>query len=501
MNFLLHLLLAADLLTGRQVPAGTQLHVRLTTAVGSYASKTGTPVQAVLIAPVAVRGETLLSAGAIVSGRIKSVKRVGWGIVHETASLGLDFTRLTRGEDGGVAISTRLLQVDNGRERVGKDGVIHAGRSTSSLCYRVSGYVRTALSWEIESALAMWFVKTLVVQVPEPEIYYRPGTELTLTLTRALPLNAYAESESEEAAPRLTPVERVNIDPLVEELPDRAYAPNNRPSDIVNVLFLGSREELSTAFDAAGWEQAQHRSFRTGIRNIRAVAEGRGYNRAPMSSLMVNNAAQDMSWEKGLNDSSKRHHIRLWKLPETWHGRELWVGAATQDVDFAFFRPGRKLTHMVDRNIDQERSKVVNDLIFTGCVEAVDWMDRPGVPHLAMNGTGDPMSTDARLALMRLNECVAPRLATETVDETPLPVHGGKMQRFVRREILSMRSDVLRTNVYYRVYEGSRWVIEATIRRHRRRSQPPYPAPVSSPAGLERADLTGRSEGLGVAAQ
>lgn len=469
MNFLLHLLVAGGLLSARQAPQETPLHVRLSTAVGSYASKPGMPIQAVLIAPVIVDGQTLVPAGAVVSGTVKLVRRVGLGIVHETAALGLDFNRLAFEDEGAVPISTRVKQVDNGRERVGRDGVIHGMRSTSSLCYRASGYIRTALSWEIQSEVAEWFVKALVVQLPEPEIYYPAGAELTLILTRPLFLNSPAESEPE--TPRLTTVERVNIRSLVEELPYRTVSPySNRPSDIVNVLFLGSREELSNAFAAAGWSQAHRSSFRSGIRDIRAVAEGRGYRDAPMSPLLVNNAAQDMSWEKGLNDASKRHHIRLWKQPETWHGRELWIGAATQDVNFAFFRPGQTLTHTVATDIDRERNKIVNDLVFTGCVDAVDWLDRPEVPHTALNGTGDPMRTDARLALMQLNGCVKPRLATETVDETPLPVHGGKMQRFVRREILSMRSDLIRTNIYYRAYEGTRWMIEAAVRRYRARA-------------------------------
>ncbi len=163
MNFILHLLLAADLLTSRQAPAGTRLQVRLTTAVGSFASKTGTPIQAVLIAPVVVNDETLVAAGAVVSGQVKSVRRVGFGIVHETARLGLEFNRLELAEGNTVPISSRLLTVDNGRERVGRNGLIQGTRSTASICYRASGYLRTALSWQIESQLIEWFVKALVV--------------------------------------------------------------------------------------------------------------------------------------------------------------------------------------------------------------------------------------------------------------------------------------------------------------------------------------------------
>ena len=464
MNVLLPFLFAANLISVPQIPAGTELHIRLMTAVGSYASRVGSPVQAVLIAPVIVDGETLVRAGTIVSGEVKSVKRVGLGVMHETAALGLDFTCLTPDDGDVVPICSRVERVDNGRERVGRDGVIHAARSTGSICYRASGYIRTALQWEVESAVAVWFIKTLVISVPEPEIYYRAGSELTLTLKQ--PLLVKPESGHDVAG--LGQAERVNIAPLVEELPYRSYSPySNRPSDIVNLLFVGSREEISAAFTAAGWSQAQPSTLRSDIRSIRAVAEDRPYRNAPMSSLLINNEAPDMSWEKGLNDASKRHHIRIWKQSELWHGRELWVGAATQDVNFAFFRPGQRMTHSVDWNIDRERNKVADDLVFTGCVDTTDSLARPGVPHSAMNGTGDPLSTDARLAFISLNECAAPRLATESIDDIPLPVHGSGFQRFVRREILSMRSDLIRTNVYYRAYEGTRWIIEAAIRHHR----------------------------------
>jgi hypothetical protein len=48
-------------------------------------------------------------------------------------------------------------------------------RSTGTLSYRFSGYIRAALAWEIHARIALWAIKTLIVQVPEPEIYYLPA--------------------------------------------------------------------------------------------------------------------------------------------------------------------------------------------------------------------------------------------------------------------------------------------------------------------------------------
>jgi len=51
-------------------------------------------------------------------------------------------------------------------------------------------------------------------------------------------------------------------------------------------------------------------------------------------------------------------------------------------------------------------------------------------------------------------------------------MHGGKMAVFARREILSVRSDLVRNNWFYRGYEVSRWM-EGVVRRHWRESSGP----------------------------
>ena len=394
--------------------------------------------------------------------------------MHEAAAMSLDFTEIVLPDDETLPLSARVIAVDNGRERVEKNGEIGGMRMTSSVAYRFSGYIRMALMMDVHAELAVWAIKTLVVQVPEPEIYFTPGVELSLKLTEPLP--ARAQHEPEDGPRRLAESERDSLDQILAAMPNRTTAPSNgRPSDLVNLMFVGSKEQISAAFLAAGWTQASPSNMHSRFQGIRAFVEGRGNASFPMSALLLNDEEADMSWQKGFDDMSKRHHIRIWKQPQTWDGQEVWAGAATRDIDFAYMHHGAAMTHRIDGNIDQERDKIAYDLAYTSYVDVLDWAERSRVPGVTRNGTGDLMNTDKRLAVLRLRDCETPRLSTDTQEMDSLPMHGRMGQRFVRREILSMRNDIVRNNVYWRGYEGVRWIVTNV----RKRNRPPEVADVA----------------------
>jgi len=461
-------LLPLILFSLRQAPVGTELHVRLVTPVGSYASKPGNPLSAVLIAPVIADGQTVLPAGSLLSGSVQRVAKIGFGIVHETATLVLKFNEVTLPDGETFPLGTLLTDVDNSRERVISDGSIRGVRGTASIAYRFSGYVRTALMWEVHARLAFWAIKTLLIQVPEPEIYYPSGVELTLTLSE--PMYAKPQPESGDAAGRrLSERARDVLEPMVDDMPVRTQSQNsNREADLINMMFIGSREEISRAFTAAGWTQATMPSMQSRFLGMRAIVEGRGYRAAPMSMLLVNDEPPGMFWQKGLNNMAKRHHIRIWKQAKTWNGEEIWIGAATHDIGFAYLRHGLAVTHKIEENIDRERDKIVHDVEFASCADVTDYVERH-VPHFARSATGDPMETDGRIAFVHLNECTEPHIP-QWVDGR-FPLHGNPFQRIIRRQILSLRSDFYRQNMYWRTYEGTRWLV-ASIRNHRRANNP-----------------------------
>jgi LssY C-terminus len=442
--------------------------------VGSFASKPGAPVNGILIAPVIVDGRTLIPPGSLLSGKVKSVTRVGFGVVHERASLGLEFNHFTLPGGEPVPLHAQIAQVDNARERVTPAGLIQGIRSTGSISYRVSGYVRTALLWDVHAEMAEWAIKSLLVQLPEPEIYYPPGTELTLRTTRKLTVITPLDSMFDPV--RLQDEDLADLQTLVASMPLRTLDPEtNRPSDLTNVLLVGTREEIAQSFRAAGWTEAEPVSIRSRIGCIRAAAEIRGFKSAPMTPLLLDGNSADMSWQKGFNDVAKRHHIRIWKQPGMWYGQELWMGAATRDVDFAYMRPGRPFTHEIDPKVDEERDKVAYDLAFTSCARPLAWAVRQGMPRFTRNATGDPIATDTRMVVLQMNSCPASptsaEIGQEFQDTRLLKARGGKWHRFARREIIITRNDFLRTNIYYRSYEASRWVVNYVRYRKRKASE------------------------------
>ena len=490
MPFFLSVLMAVQAITWREAPSGSVLHVRLTSAVGSYASRAGSPIEAVLIAPVKVDGGIVLPSGCVLSGSVRSVRRVGLGLIHESASLALVFDSISLPGGSSRHIATQLASVDNAREEVMPTGDIREVRATGSWGNRAAHYLQSIMLLDVHAQLMAWAVKSIVIQIPEPEIYLPSGTELTLVLSHAV--RSYSTPDSDEDARTFTADERASLAPVISDLPSRAFTPatkksdTGKPADLVNLLFIGSREQIAAGFTAAGWTEARPTSFRAVMSESMAAMFNRNDNHnGPMSAMRVNNAAPDMSWQKGFNDVSKRHHIRLWKLDQTWDGQELWAGAGTRDVEWGYLR-GAVATHRVEEYVDHERDKVAYDIAFASCADVLDWVDRPDDLRMTRNATGDRMETDGQMAVVQMNACSNPRQMVAGGDT--LPVHGNVWQRLLRREILTARSDLIRNNIYWRAYEGVRSVV-FMIQNHRQPPDLDAPPPVTWASRLQPSGL------------
>ena len=182
------------------------------------------------------------------------------------------------------------------------------------------------------------------------------------------------------AGDKVTPIEpAAELAALIDAIPSQTTAEKlAKCSDVTNLMYIGTREQVEAAFKAAGWAAAELNAV-SGLETMRAVAEQRDYKEAPMSTLLLEG-----------------------RPPEKFQGREVWVCAATHDTGIDFSPENRTFTHKIDSQIDHERAKVVFDLMFADKVQAVALVERPKVPTAGENATGDKIATDGKMAVLLL---------------------------------------------------------------------------------------------------
>jgi len=130
---------------------------------------------------------------------------------------------------------------------------------------------------------------------------------------------------------------------------------------------------------------------------VRAVVNSQGYGKAPVSELYLFGRAEDLAFEKMFNTFNKRHHLRLWRTEaRTPDGREIWLGAATHDIGLEPTNTG-SISHAIDPNLDDERSRVGADLAVGGSVTAEKLVTRPNPLSQGYTATGGKWHTDGAL--------------------------------------------------------------------------------------------------------
>ena len=165
-------------------------------------------------------------------------------------------------------------------------------------------------------------------------------------------------------------------------VPSYTITGDGLPGDPVNLALVGAAEQLRAAYETAGWSEADRLSIASSWRMVRAFLLNRPYPTAPFSTLFLFGRAQDVGFQKAIDDSPrKRHHVRFWGLPlehveETldtpafWSAaprpdeREqvLWVGAATKDTGISLTRLTFQITHATDADTNEERDFIISEL-------------------------------------------------------------------------------------------------------------------------------------------
>ena len=380
------------------VPAGTLLQVRLTSAVSSD-KPSGQSFTAVIIAPVFVNGRVAIDFGTSLQGKTAdasaAVAATG-DVTEQPAKLRLDFKQIESPEAGSRSLSAVLSEIDNARETVDSAGLITGIKASQTYESRIDQGISKLANNNQQLAQILSGVEGAIVKKVDPSVTYKPGVEMTLKLTRNLDWVAPSSPNT------IAPVEpAASLANLVNAEPFRTIAEKPpSPSDMTNVMFIGTLDQISSAFHAAGWFPASALGQNSKWETARAIIEDRGYSEAPMSILTLDGQPPTLAFEKETDTFSKRHHIRIWERPDTFNGKPVFVAAATHDISITFSPKGRDFVHGIDPHIDKERSKVVTDIVFTKLARAFALLPRPEIPKNTSNATGDKLITDGRMAVL-----------------------------------------------------------------------------------------------------
>jgi hypothetical protein len=446
------------------LPPGQSLWIRLAAPITTYSAKPGDPVHAILTQDLVCDDEVILPMGATIEGTVLSRHKVGWGIRHETATLELEFNHALVEEGVSIALAARVEEVENAREHVRK-GIIRGIRSTNTFQGSVNSRLIHLPTLNPYSDTVLIAYKAVFPIFPEPEIYYPAGTDMELRTTADITRPITAVITSHEPGPDSNqPAE--TIDRMIDDLPVRVSTTKHVDADLLNIVFIGSEDNLRSAFQAAGWHTADAHSKRSWLKNFYALLNNSGYAQQPMMTLLLDDKPEDMDWQKNLNSYGRRDHLRVWRWASgAAAGQEsaasVWVTSSTHDTGAALSVKYEGFVHHIAPDIDEERATVIRDLNFAGCVKSVNYIARPEMPLLTHNATGDVMRTDGSVAVVALQQCrpSSPGLSSASKGSAFKP--GNHVFRYIRKEILTVRSDIWRANIIYGAYDVTRMTITA----------------------------------------
>ena len=182
-----------------------------------------------------------------------------------------------------------------------------------------------------------------------------------------------------------------------QRVPRYTITGDGLPGDPVNLVLIGTLQQLRAAFAISGWSEADRLGVASSWRMIRAFLLNSPYPTAPFSTLYLYGRGQDIGFQKAIDNSPRqRHHIRFWALSlalaeatvgtaSFWlntdqtpdDARVFWVGAGTKDTGLSFTQLTFtqltfQITHATDSDTNAERDYIIAELGKNRAIEDVN---------------------------------------------------------------------------------------------------------------------------------
>lgn len=166
----------------------------------------------------------------------------------------------------------------------------------------------------------------------------------------------------------------------------------------LSLIIIGSQENLSQAFKAAGWKIADVPNTKVLVHSIFAALFNKPYPSAPVTPSFIDNQPEVVAFQKSTpkNSIRQRHHTRFWATSFNKTGTTIWVGTASFDSGLSHL-----ISHKIKPQIDDERDLIKEDLLKTGLVQNIQEIQFIQ-PYHGKNQNGDPFFTDGKAVIVYL---------------------------------------------------------------------------------------------------
>ncbi|HEX4580402.1 MAG TPA: LssY C-terminal domain-containing protein [Acidobacteriaceae bacterium] len=239
------------------------------------------------------------------------------------------------------------------------------------------------------------------------ELYLRINVSPDLTATGSYVVTMKLSRRPEQAKKQAATEGQIAsaISPtLFAAIPRRVEDQQGNPGDMVNFALVGSQEQVAKAFQNAGWVSVDSSNQDAVVHGLIETLQHKAYLEMPMSTLYLFGRQQDLSYARAdpIMVAAERHHLRVWKSPETVNGLPLWVGSSTHDIGFEKDQRNNGVTHKIDPEIDKERDFLEQSFAAAGDLLAAAYVSPSNPLTTAKTATGGSFQSDGRIVVLVL---------------------------------------------------------------------------------------------------
>ena len=183
---------------------------------------------------------------------------------------------------------------------------------------------------------------------------------------------------------------------------------DTKDGDPLNLVLIGSRNELFGALARVGWDETEAVTFSTALKTAKAFFSGDMYMNAPISPQYLFGRSQDVALQKGRDSIHERNHLRLWLSPWIYLGKNVWIGQISRDIGIRLTTGVWNLTtHEIDPEVDDSRDYLISDIMSVQGLSKLGFVkgvgeSTPENPREIL--LGDEYWTDGLRAVMLLSE-------------------------------------------------------------------------------------------------